>query len=347
LQACSDHRACQSSPNPAFVPTRLLRIGRPDELVCCLVDQQDLGGKPVEYFALSHCWGSNVEITLTANNYPLMKKGICLETLSKNFRDAIAATRALGVEYLWIDCLCIIQDSPEDEDWNRESVLMMDVFANAACTISATASASSQGGCFRDRMGVLSTCKLITSATSELRIEIPAERQTIGELFLSRVEAAPLMRRGWVFQERLLSRRIIHFCSDMLLFECNTLQASEEDPKGSNYEKVPYLLVGGRIQSSTSTASSASPDPVRVDRWYELVASYSRGALTKQTDKLVAISGIAGLIEKTSHAQYVAGLWSNVAPEFGLLWRDTSPRSRRHETYIAPTWSWASLDGQI
>jgi len=64
-------------------------------------------------------------------------------------------------------------------------------------------------------------------------------------------------------------------------------------------------------------------------RWYELVGSYSQGALTKQMDKLIAISGGAGLVEKTSHAKYLAGLWSNVAPEFGLLWRATSSDSRR------------------
>jgi hypothetical protein len=84
-------------------------------------------------------------------------------------------------------------------------------------------------------------------------------------------------------------------------------------------------------------------------RWYELVESYSHGALTKSTDKLIAIAGVARLVESTSHAKYVAGLWSNVAPELGLLWRVAGweRRAQRHSTYIAPTWSWASLDGQV
>ncbi|KAK0619464.1 heterokaryon incompatibility protein-domain-containing protein, partial [Immersiella caudata] len=344
LQTCSTHRACQPPTTSTFIPTRLLYVGSVSDPTCRLVGRPDLDG-PVKYFALSHCWGKDVQVTLTVGNYPLMKQDIPVASISQNFRDAIAATRVLGVQYLWVDSLCIIQDSPEDEDWNRESVLMMDVFANAACTISATASASSQGGCFRDRMGVLSYCKLVTSSTSELRIQIPEERRSIREIFDSRVEAAPLTRRGWVFQERLLSRRIIHFCSDMILFECNTLQATELDPRGSNYEKVPYLLVGGRIQDPSSPGSTTIATPVR--RWYELVGAYSQGALTKQTDKLIAISGVAGLVQKTSNAQYLAGLWSNVAPELGLLWRATSSDSRRHETYIAPTWSWASVRGQV
>ncbi|KAK4450349.1 heterokaryon incompatibility protein-domain-containing protein [Podospora aff. communis PSN243] len=402
LQTCSAHRACQPQTKSAFIPTRLLNVGQSSDPACRLVERSELDG-PVEYFALSHCWGSDVQVTLTVSNYAMMKQEVAISTLSQNFRDAIAATRSLGVQYLWIDCLCIIQDSPEDEDWNQESVLMMDVFANAQCTISATASASSQGGCFRDRMGALNYCKLVTSPTSELRIYVPEERMSIRELFDSRVEVAPLMKRGWVFQERLLSRRIIHFCSDMILFECNTMQATEQDPRGSDYSKVPYLLVGGRIQDSSSPSSTASPAPVRVDikspstvvdrnvreqiaagnyedhsatkgirgaldtlisidaskdlslherlafneRWYELVASYSQGALTKQTDKLIAIAGVAGLVKKRSHARYLAGLWSNVSVELGLLWRVVSSNSQRHKIYIAPTWSWASVDGQV
>lgn len=202
---------------------------------------------------------------LTVKSYEHMKQGVPFATLSKNFQDAITATRALGVRYLWVDCLCIIQDSANEEDWNRESVLMMNVFANAACTISATAS---HKGCFQNRVSAQSSCKLVTSATSELSIKMPNDR-TIGELFFSRVESAPLITSGWVFQERLLSRRIIHFCSDMILFECNTLQASEEDSLGSRYKKERYVLVRGRIPSegsclSIQAASIAHSQPVRV-----------------------------------------------------------------------------------
>ena len=410
LISCSKHRACQSLAYEPFVPTRLLGVGRSEEpLACFLVDRIDLCGKPVRYFALSHCWGDDVPVTLTVENYSRMKGGIAVAALSKTFRDAISATRALGVEYLWIDSLCIIQNSLDGCDWNRESMLMMHVFANAACTLSATASISSQGGCFRNRPGELYSCKLATSRTSELRIEVPKvpeDWRPIHELFRTRVEAAPLTRRGWVFQERLLSRRIIHFCSDMVLFECNTLQASERYTQGIHYETLPYLLVGGHIQGASSRQAGSPrrrPTPVRVDvqslatsvspeimkeitsgnyedhsatrgirgaldvllsvhvsteltlqemltfneRWYELIEAYSRCSLTKMSDKLVAIAGVAGLVEKMSQAEYVAGLWSNVAPELGLLWRVVGDRAKRQEVYIAPTWSWTSLDGPV
>ena len=406
LKSCSKHHACQSLTDETFVPTRLVSVGRSEEPLCRLVDRIDLCGKPVQYFALSHCWGDDVPITLTVENYSRMKGGIAVVTLSKTFQDAIFATRALGVKYLWIDSLCIIQNSPDGCDWNRESMLMMGVFANATCTLSATASISSQGGCFRNRPGAMYSCKLAASGTSELNIEIPEEWHPIHEMFRTRVEAAPLTRRGWVFQERLLSRRIIHFCSDMVLFECNTLQASERYTQGSRYQTLPYLLVGGHIQGALSRqagspdrrpapvrvdvqslATSVSPDIMRQiksgnyedrsatrgirgamdvllsvhastqltlqemltfnDRWYELIEAYSRCSLTKISDKLVAIAGVAGLVEKMSQAEYVAGLWSNVAPEIGLLWRVVGDRAKRQEVYIAPTWSWTSLDGPV
>jgi len=104
-----------------------------------------------QYLTLSYCWGGDVKSKLTRKTYDAMKGGIDVQRLPPNFRDAIRLTRALGYQYIWIDSLCIIQD--DQDDWAQESVLIIKVYAHARCTLSATASRTSHGGCIREREG--------------------------------------------------------------------------------------------------------------------------------------------------------------------------------------------------
>ena len=393
-----EHSACQPPPEQNFVPTRLLYIDAGDILRVMHFR------KPVEmlvcYTALSHCWGGNVEMALTTANYESMKDGFALKSLPRTFRDAVAVTRALGIMFIWIDSMCIIQDS--ESDWLRESALMMEVYANAYCTISATASLNSEGGCFRARYREV-------QSPFQPRMIVPS----ISSLFAARVEAAPLSMRAWVFQERLLSQRVLHFCEDMILFECNTLQASETSRASSKYEKAPYILVDGRLrcEPAAQRAFGSLFDPTQLEsedplqgwrqvggdgkisestrrmildgkfqdhsateglrgalhalvrikasdqlsqweqlefnrRWYDLVSYYSQGKLTKESDKLIAIAGVAGLVEQHAKGTYMAGLWANVALQFGLLWRVLEP-GERHQSDCAPSWSWASVNARV
>ena len=101
------------------------------------------------YVTLSHCWGGHSKTALTSSSLATFQAGIHLSTLPRTFQDAAILTRKLGIRYLWIDALCIIQDSVQE--WSHEASLMGDIYANSSLTLSATDSPDSEGGLYKNR----------------------------------------------------------------------------------------------------------------------------------------------------------------------------------------------------
>ena len=200
------HDLCKWLSTP-HLSTRLLYVGTVRRPELRLVSRGDLGESPdIRYLALSHCWGGDVQFKLETRNLDSMRVGININALSRNFQDAVAISRRIHVSYLWIDSLCILQDSIDD--WKAESPVMGQVYANAYCVISATASESSHGGCFRKRNSRSVQWSLMTSATSRYYVTSSSPSNLVPcveMLFDTRVECAPLSKRAWAFQERLLS----------------------------------------------------------------------------------------------------------------------------------------------
>jgi len=389
IHKCSrQHRTCRPAAKgiSAFVPHRLLYVGQPGDTTFRLVPNAAVDALPSpesQYIALSHCWGGDISCRLTTANYTTMSVNIPENDLPPTFADAVRITRMLGVHYLWIDSLCIIQDS--SADWEAESAAMGQVFSNAYCVIAATASSDSYGGCLRWRRIQDLSDRRVIMKSGTMCCYTSRDHPSIRTLFDTRVEQAPLTRRAWAFQERLLAQRLVHFTSDTLLFECNTIQASEHDPEGVGYAKESYTVQGGRIQRIRSAISAAITKQLSngddedenlarrgirgvldvlqllglaanhtnteriefVRRWFDIVTAYSDGALTRQTDKLVALSGVADLVQEKSNAPYLAGLWNLPAPALALqlLWISKRPLPRPI-AYCAPSWSWASVQGR-
>ena len=106
---------------------------------------------PTRYATLSHCWGPDLRTIprLLHMNLPDRLQEIMLDTLPRTFTDAVVCVYRLGIRYLWIDCLCIIQDSKED--WLQQSAIMAEIYSNALVNFAATASSSCDGGLFRSR----------------------------------------------------------------------------------------------------------------------------------------------------------------------------------------------------
>ena len=308
---------------------------------------------------LSHCWGTLKCLTLTSVNYKYLEAGFKLIELPKTFREAVEITRNLGIRYLWIDALCILQDS--HKDWRHEAATMMKVYENSHCNISALRATDSEEGCFSERFpGLQSRIIVETDWMNEFNpfYDIYPEK-----FWRYHVEFTTLNRRAWVFQERLLAPRILHYGSDQLLWECLELDACETYPDGlpcTDTVARNNLDDGGAI-SRRWKGVDLDPEALRrrfalepskrsmmYKYWRQLVHFYSWCHLTRAEDKLVAISGLAKRVQSCLDDEYLAGLWKASLPS-GLLWcagrRPGCPK--RSSSYCAPTWSWASMEGGV
>jgi hypothetical protein len=262
---------------------------------------------------------------------------IPIESLSQTFIDSIEFTRSLGVQYIWIDSLCILQDSPED--WQAEALQMDKVYRNCICNIAATGSSDSGGGLFQDRDEAWVTPEKVRIQYSGHDRVYLASLQHLWEKWVCR---GSLNRRGWVFQERLLSPRTLHF-SSQLFWECRTLQACETFPEGMPEDERDYEDVDGALYPISQ--KNWSDQHKIAGHWDYLVEVYGRCSITKPDDRLIAIAGVAKSLQPVLDDVYLAGLWKKDLP-WNLVWSlhnvegDLSVPSK----YRCPSWSWASLD---
>lgn len=217
MRICNETHDCISSKEDLapmkILPTRLLHLGKGGKPIIRLIETRDFPDLSCTYIALSHRWGlipEHQKISTVKGNKSTYEKGISYQSLPLTFKDAVTATRALGVSYLWIDSLCIIQD--DDDDWLKEAGRMEDVFSSAYVTIAATSATSSTDGFLGNR----GTRPCVTFQTPDGPVYLS---QAIDD-FRTDVEKGILNTRGWVFQERALSRRIIHFTSTQIYWEC-------------------------------------------------------------------------------------------------------------------------------
>jgi hypothetical protein len=213
LHHCDKSHKCTSA-NGAATPSRLLDVGPADTdtlRLCC-----SNKNKTLKYVALSHCWGvltkpEKRQFCTTDKNIKARQNGFDVSELPKTFRDAVRVAQNLGIRYLWIDSLCIIQGN--QKDWKSEAKRMQDVYAGAYCTIAATSAVDSNAG-FLER--TVRSEYLHIQDTSGRRFYVCTEVDD----FDNDVENAPLNKRAWVLQERVLSRRTIHFSANQVYFEC-------------------------------------------------------------------------------------------------------------------------------
>lgn len=362
IQHCLDwHPICKPKTfKPEFVPRRLLDledgesasrsarlVERGRSLPVRHVDTQD--GCRLQYATLSYCWGNSLPKTTTkATKYEHETKGIDIQSMPATFQDAIYVARKLGIRYLWIDALCIVQD--DMDEWEAEAVAMCDVFAHSQITISAAKSSSP----------LESFLQRPVDERLTLRFRSTLKPDIFGEYFLRLnprylsahyfseeepdVKNSAWASRAWVWQEEAISTRQIVFGEKASQFRCNMMNVLEDGRLAGLFpERMPVLL-------SDPTFS-----------WTQVLEAYSSRDLTYPKDRLKAMAGVAECIASSLRAQgkpadYLAGLWKDDQFPNQLCWICEHPTLSRaelmellrdREKYIAPSWSWASRNSGV
>lgn len=326
------------------------------------------------YAALSHCWGGAISPLLTTENLESFQESIPYTELPANFRDAIIITRQLGIQYLWIDSLCIIQNSKID--WEIESKKMGFIYRDALLTLSASVSPGSTHG-------ILKYSPSSTDVQQRVALKVYKDNHLDDKVFISnqrmpeeiykqddspsstQAQKKPenlydlfygciLSQRGWCLQEGLLSRRILYYGKRQIYWKCpHGFQSADGMPSvGGGYimpsETVTFPAISSALHLNSSTRSDhglPAMDKILED-YYWLVQAYSARRLTFESDKLPAFSGIAELLHSTIGGDYLAGIWSRDLAR-GLSWYKDGKECKHVKAYRSPSWSWAVTDDEI
>jgi hypothetical protein len=333
----------------------------------------DVTGK-WKYAALSYCWGLEKLIPATqlkdnkCEEYMrfLDRRQLTIRSLLKDrmtrisyqklpmtIRDAIDVTRALGIRYLWVDSLCIIQK--DDKDFEEEAPKMGSLYHHATVTIAADRGLDMDSGLFNDQDEYPLRCR---GPALELEnrdmsgsgvcfqqysedAEIPDSRKLPANYYpflqkelssVSQILQSSLESRAWCFQEQFLSSRILHYTPSKVVWKCD-----ESFIMNDPYAYTPYDI------SSRSILLDLDLKKGLVENWYtDIVKNYCGRRLTRETDRLPAISSVAKLFNSRLGSKYIAGLFETEIVR-GLLWAIKKPSSNgSHKSNIAPSFSWAS-----
>ncbi|KAK6615855.1 heterokaryon incompatibility protein [Botrytis cinerea] len=382
----------QYEPESDWFPDRLLKITRDDtepgysDISARLVlrsDPDDFlpGWKGLGYVSLSHSWGPSpdpsaplggrVGAVLTESNLALWRVDLPLDDLPLTFRHAIIVCVSLGFQYIWIDSLCIIQDSLED--WKEQSAMMRDVYKFAWLNIAALSTASDYEGFINEYRDPRVEFGFRASFASILGHDLGQQNADNGDCLLlsgvakllwnfssdipgNTVSNAPLFKRAWVYQERSLARRTLAFAKNSVYWACDEHTGGEQ-PEWSGIEGSSLRRTLHSVRETSALNPPSEEQLLRLLKefettWQSTVASYTRCKLTKSIDKLIAVSSVAQELAEMMPQRYLAGLYDfNLV--YQMTWvnidgRTTPPRKRVGDSeYVAPSWSWASVEAPI
>ncbi|CAO2655421.1 Nn.00g104850.m01.CDS01 [Neocucurbitaria sp. VM-36] len=340
----SDHQDCRDFQTRTVAefqgqqPTRVLEITQDTIRLRC-----DMADKEFDYLVLSHMWGKNHshQVQLLRSNLERFKVEIPQAELnaSSTFEEAIRLTRLLGYRYLWIDSLCIIQDS--SSDWEYEARRMAIVYGNTVCNLAFLFPPGDRHGPEpRGDPRVWCPCILRHATSSRPGIYIEHDKSVWRGQFHDQESLHPwlvqrnwpLFKRAWTFQEYLLSPRTLLIGHRNLMWQCSHMfydellgsiadrhESTYENPKkGKDMGKSRYFPMS--IHTLTTAASLSVPSVLSFMKdWQNVINEYRTRRLTYPEDRLVAFAGIARAFQNLGHLTYLAGAWKEVFP-LCLLW---------------------------
>jgi hypothetical protein len=357
-ECLSGHKDClehSTAQNDSSRPARLLSltpIQRDSKSGIKLIETAS--GSSYRYACLSHRWDDGVKHhRTTTENLAKALDFLNLQELPANFRDAVSIARDLDIHYIWIDSICIIQGGDSGEDLRRELAKMGSIYQNAHLTIAAVSSPNSSGGCFmKDTWPDI--CFLVSNNTLEAHLIGARVLDKKGRLAsLDDVnDRYPLLSRAWVFQERLLSPRVLQCNYGEFTFECLESSRCECDSVLAPHPWQMRKWLGnldfnhGRRLNGLTMGVDAWKDNT-LNSWRAIIETYMQLELSFPSDVLPAVAGCAQAMALHLKFNYVAGLWKEMLPT-DLLWhvvphKQGAISKPRPKDSTAPSWSWASV----
>ncbi|KAI5458358.1 heterokaryon incompatibility protein-domain-containing protein [Mariannaea sp. PMI_226] len=379
IETCRDtHSICfeAESSVQSRLPKRVISIDPSDVRNICLLEAVDSKSRDEPYIALSHCWGKTHNILLTKKSINQFKLRIPYDQLSNTFKDAVKLAQGLGVRYLWIDSLCIVQD--DREDWEIEAAKMASIYEGAYLVAAATGFPDGNAGFLTAKKPFISQAGFFPDGKPfEIYGRDSLDHAAFSwgmksahfEDFINPTSAArlvnpsnyPLFYRAWCFQERALATRILHFTKDEIIFdcltgincECGALSNHQGDaflpPRrilrlGHKHIPVAHDRRFNILQhNSRWSLQTSSQSILHNELWRDIVVSYSAKQITQKTDGLPALAGLAIKLSGELTGRYLAGLWEKDLLN-GLRWYPVEKESDEQiDHYTVPSWSWVSV----
>ncbi|KAI1259165.1 heterokaryon incompatibility protein-domain-containing protein [Xylariaceae sp. FL1019] len=361
LQTClKSHPSCPK-PSYTFMPKRVLRISS-DASCTSYAVRISVDNPPAPYVALSYCWGGDQPYKTTKARIDSGQFDLTWEKLPKTIQDAVQFTLSLGMEYLWVDAFCIIQD--DDGDFALQMAEVPSIYARSVVTIGASRAATAS-------QGFLAEVNLATD--THLRL---------GTVFITCIPKSrlqePIHYRAWTMQEFYLPVGLLQFESYQLRWQCchsNTQLGFAEqafadgwkrgnNPNDLEQEPAYHFAHHKKIFDEYAEMGMATVERQDFARssWESLIQVYTSRRLAYAGDRSGskwAASGMAEAWATIIHDDYLAGHWRKSLPS-GLLWHimnagnidipsenQTVQLGRRLNEFLGPSWSWTSVLGRV
>lgn len=343
IETCETKHALCKESLPKQLPRRILKIESIKPLTVRVVENDVsslIGQQAPPYACLSYRWGEDTKInSLNKANLAVYTDRVPIERLYPLVEDAITAAWKLDLKYIWIDAYCIIQD--DDDDWSHEAAKMGDIYENAFITLSATPT-NNKGRLFSHihtrQLGYPVTEHEGAPVFIRRCLEHPrfTARGADGEFFewVGDYDGRDRFthQRGWVFQERMLSTRVVHFLRGELFWECRERTWCECRSDEERWE-------GRRVQV---------PRTIESMEWAELIRSYCETEFSKEPDRLQALASVAKRYGAAHGKTYLAGMWFEDLPSTFLWMAHVSLLELKPRPLgcSAPSWSWTLHSAQ-
>ncbi|KAL7943716.1 HET domain-containing protein [Trichoderma barbatum] len=382
FRECNDtHGDCSAGEIPEM-PDRVLDIAAED--TTSGVKLVRTNGTRARYACLSHRWGKETS-QATKQNVDALCGEVPWDYLSPTYQDSITFLRKFSkwhqeqygeeIRYIWIDSLCIIQDSKSD--WKKHSLKMSDIYSNSSITLVESHELHTEKRLFQESFSRRRSKHVSIQDAEGIDRELHYRHTIYHPAFMVNDDDIPVWKRAWVFQERLLSRRLLIFGPDELSWQCASHHKCEcgLDELETQTNKLmkdwggdihlPLHSASSRRDMQQTLGNNPSHKQLR-QAWRLVVESYSRLDYTFRSDTLFAIAGLAkNFNARLGGKEYFAGIWydkleqgeegSDWEPQaetaLDLLWRlayfKDAQRDNLPEPAVPISWSWAYPECEV